>query len=35
MLARIWAARPAAPGFLIHDSTLFDGADERQFTQAI
>ena len=35
MLARTWAALPAAPGFLIHDSTLFDGADERQFTQAL
>ena len=35
MLARTWAALPAAPGLLIHDSTLFDGADERQFTQAL
>jgi hypothetical protein len=34
-LARTWAARPTGPGFLIHDSTLFDGADERQFTQAL
>lgn len=35
MLARTWAALPSGPGFLIHDSTLFDGADERQFTQAL
>jgi uncharacterized protein YydD (DUF2326 family) len=35
MLARTWAARPRTPGLLIHDTTLFDGADERQFTQAL
>jgi uncharacterized protein YydD (DUF2326 family) len=35
MLARTWATRPHNPGILIHDSTLFDGADERQFTQAL
>lgn len=35
MLARTWATRPQNPGFLIHDTTLFDGADERQFTQAL
>lgn len=35
MVARTWAARSQSPGFLIHDTTLFDGADERQFTQAL
>ena len=25
MLARLWSGRPASPGVLIHDSTLFDG----------
>lgn len=35
MLARIWASRPQSPRFLVHDTTLFDGADERQFTQAL
>jgi uncharacterized protein YydD (DUF2326 family) len=35
LLVRTWATRPQSPGFLIHDTTLFDGADERQFTQAL
>lgn len=35
MLARLWSGRPASPGFLIHDSTLFDGVDERQRAEAI
>jgi len=35
MLARLWPARPATPGFLIHDSTIFDGVDERQRALAL
>ena len=35
MLASLWAARPASPGFLIHDGTLFDGVDERQRADAL
>lgn len=35
MLAQLWSARTTKPGFLIHDSTLFDGVDERQFAKAI
>lgn len=35
MLARTWATRPQNPGSLVHDTTLFDGADERQFVQAL
>lgn len=35
MLAQLWAERRTAPGFLIHDSTLFDGVDERQFAKAL
>jgi len=35
MLARLWSARPTTPGFLIHDSTIFDGVDERQRALAI
>ncbi len=38
MLVRLLRRRPQrtlGDAFLIHDSTLFDGADERQFTRAI
>ncbi len=35
MLARLWSARPTTPGFLIHDSTIFDGVDERQRAEAL
>jgi|GEM_PF-762497 len=28
-------ARPTTPGFLIHDSTIFDGVDERQRAEAL
>jgi len=35
MLARLWAAHPASPRFLIHDSTIFDGVDERQRAEAL
>ena len=34
MLARLWSARPASPGFPIHDSAIFDGVDERQRAEA-
>jgi uncharacterized protein YydD (DUF2326 family) len=35
MLARFWSGRLAAPGFLIHGSTLFGGVDERHSTFSI
>jgi uncharacterized protein YydD (DUF2326 family) len=35
MLAVLWAKRRHAPRFLIHDSTIFDGVDERQVARAI
>ena len=35
MLAELWAAKPVGPGFLIHDSTIFDGVDGRQVAQAL
>ena len=35
MLAQLWADKTTAPGFLIHDSTLFDGVDERQRALAL
>jgi uncharacterized protein YydD (DUF2326 family) len=35
MLLRICAERGIGPGFLIHDSHLFDGVDERQVTNAL
>jgi uncharacterized protein YydD (DUF2326 family) len=35
MLAQLWSERAAAPGFLIHDSTIFDGVDERQVAHAL
>ncbi|MGR0188419.1 ABC-three component system protein [Azospirillum aestuarii] len=34
-LFSIWTKRGRGPGFLIHDSNLFDGVDERQVTQAM
>ena len=34
-LAEIWSRRNASPGFLIHDSTIFDGVDERQVARAL
>jgi uncharacterized protein YydD (DUF2326 family) len=30
MLARLWSGKSPSPGLLIHDSTIFDGVDERQ-----
>lgn len=35
MLAVLWSGRHAGPGFLIHDSHLFDGMDSRQIGKAI
>lgn len=35
MLAQLWANKQPSPGLLIHDSTIFDGVDERQVAQAI
>jgi len=35
MLAQLWAQRDPAPNLLIHDSTLFDGVDERQVALAL
>lgn len=35
MLSIIWAKRNRGPGFLIHDSHLFDGMDSRQVAKAI
>ena len=35
MLAQLWAAKPQSPGFLIHDSTIFDPVDERQRALAL
>jgi uncharacterized protein YydD (DUF2326 family) len=35
MLARLWSGCSTSPGFLIHDSTIFDGVDERQRALAI
>ena len=35
MLAQLWATRRPSSGLLIHDSTVFDGVDERQVAQAL
>ena len=35
MLAQLWAQRPQFPGLLVHDSTIFDGVDERQMALAL
>lgn len=35
MLARLWSSKPHSPKYLIHDSTLFDGVDERQRGHAL
>ena len=34
-IAEIASARVNSPGFLIHDSTIFDGVDERQVARAL
>jgi len=35
MLARLWADRTPSPRLLVHDSTIFDGVDERQVAHAV
>lgn len=35
MLAQLWAERSPSFGCLVHDSTIFDGVDERQVAAAI
>jgi uncharacterized protein YydD (DUF2326 family) len=35
MLAELWASAAVSPRLLIHDSTLFDGVDERQVALAL
>ena len=34
-LASLWAGRPQSPGFLAHDSEIFDGVDGRQVALAL
>ena len=35
MLAKLWAKKAKSPIFLIHDSIIFDGVDERQKALAL
>jgi uncharacterized protein YydD (DUF2326 family) len=35
MLMQLWSARSPSPGLLLHDSTIFDGVDERQVAAAL
>ncbi len=35
MIARLCAERGIGPGFMVHDSHLFDGVDERQIAKAL
>lgn len=35
MLARLWAEKKPSPGFLVHDSLIFDPVDERQIARAL
>ena len=35
MLAHLWATKQPFTGLLFHDSTIFDGVDERQVAQAL
>jgi uncharacterized protein YydD (DUF2326 family) len=35
LLSRLWAAKDQGPKFLIHDTTLFDGVEERQRGHAL
>ena len=35
MRAELWSQREVGPGFLIHDSNIFDGVDERQIALAL
>jgi uncharacterized protein YydD (DUF2326 family) len=34
-LITLWSRKEAGPGFLVHDSHLFDGVDERQRASAL
>lgn len=34
-LMKLWANEPKRPDFLIHDSAMFDGVDERQIAKAL
>jgi uncharacterized protein YydD (DUF2326 family) len=34
-LAQLWSEREPKPGVLVHDSTIFDGVDERQVAHAL
>lgn len=35
MLVELWSEKGIGPGFLVHDSTIFDGVDERQIAHAL
>ncbi len=35
MVAELFSDRDPSPGFLVHDSTIFDGVDERQVARAL
>ena len=35
MLAQLWATKQPSPRLLMHDSTVFDGVDERQIAQSL
>lgn len=35
MLAQLWSSRGATPGFVFHDSHIFDGVDDRQKAAAL
>lgn len=35
MRAELWSRRDVSPGFLVHDSNIFDGVDERQIALAL
>ncbi len=35
MLAELWAEQERGPKFLVHDSTIFDGVDDRQVAHAL
>ena len=35
MLAQLWASQRPSPRLLMHDSTIFDGVDERQIAQSL
>lgn len=34
-LAELWSKKQKSPGFLVHDSIIFDGVDERQVANAL